>query len=407
MNHLLKVMLFTSLVSGQVHAGGWSGDAMNNPFPLINTQNHRAVTKIMELPAHGEMDRVPWTDSYWPRNKFATSQRYQENPAQPVTFVRIENNKKTLIKNGKDLKDTFKVEELKSMSKSDLDKLSPAEKFCIANCDYSFRHHKNELSSNSTSNDAWEGNCNGWSAAALSLEEPGICDYTNSDGINITWGSGDIKAMVGFLFGRTGINSTATQCGRRNLGFNNFFRGLVGKEIGINPGSFHLILSNLLGLQGRGLVFDVDPSKQVWNHPIYKFNSTMHPIHSAITDKAEKGTVREFAVSTDVFFVIEQRAPSVHPQIVKGNPGFKVQSLDRDTPEHGFIFKKTYTYILEVNNQGEIIGGRWTGASIQDHPDFAWVQPKPEFAGPFKVVGEIYQKSLQNKSSSAGLKPQE
>jgi hypothetical protein len=54
--------------------------------------------------------------------------------------------------------------------------------------------------------------------------------------------------------------------------------------------------------------------------------------------------------------------------IVESNPGrtTHIDQLDSYTQT------KHYSYVLEADEFGKIIGGEWLGTSRTDHPDFAW-----------------------------------
>jgi hypothetical protein len=45
---------------------------------------------------------------------------------------------------------------------------------------------------------------------------------------------------------------------------------------GINPSSFHLAITNLMGIQGKNFVFEPEVDAEIWNHPVWKYNSTYY-----------------------------------------------------------------------------------------------------------------------------------
>ena len=59
--------------------------------------------------------------------------------------------------------------------------------------------------------------------------------------------------------------------------------------------------------------------------------------------------------------------------------------------------KDNYQYILELNGNGEIIGGEWAGGSHYDHPDFLWLPVRQNAAS---ISGVSYEKvkDLLNRS---------
>ena len=65
--------------------------------------------------------------------------------------------------------------------------------------------------------------------------------------------------------------------------------------------------------------------------------------------------------------------------------------------DHGHINKRdrVYNYRVEINQNGQIIGGDWL---TSERPDFLWMQDKPEFANmggiSFSKLGSIYEMSI-------------
>ena len=53
--------------------------------------------------------------------------------------------------------------------------------------------------------------------------------------------------------------------------------------------------------------------------------------------------------------------------------------------------ENVYEYWLELDKNGEIIGGRWVS---DDRPDFIYRESAPLFQGYFKRLEQIYLKSI-------------
>ncbi|GEM_PF-3188752 len=116
----------------------------------------------------------------------------------------------------------------------------------------------------------------------------------------------------------------------------------------IRPDVFHKILVKVIG-QTRGVVvFDITAGSAVWNYPAYKYSTTL-------VDKGTRSiggyTRRVFEASTTVTF---------------SDDGVSVSHLGVKA------FTRTYTYELYTTTYGYIRGGKWLGASVNEHPDFAW-----------------------------------
>ena len=176
--------------------------------------------------------------------------------------------------------------------------------------------------------DKWEGHCNGWAAAAMLVPEPREKVTRN----NITFETADLKGILSEQFMNTYCNFYGTRYWGPDNNYDDIF-----------PEDFHRLLMKYLGEGRSAIIADIDPGIEVWNFPIFRFES------SWTTGWFNK---RKLKVTTKVWIADGKVAPE-------------------------FIgtkwFTKTYTYDLFVDHQGNIINGAWTGASRRDHPDFVWV----------------------------------
>lgn len=253
--------------------------------------------------------------------------------------------------------------DLRQMSEEMIRKLSPSEKYDILLSRYDYPLTNSERERNKPGDADWEGVCNGWSTAAIKYSEPNPVTIVNKEGISIPFGASDIKSLLmlhqyfitqfphyAILGDKCNSKSLVTALSLSNPA------ALSGDSLDscsdANAGSFHLVVSNMLGRLKKGLVFDVDRDDEVWNQPVFKFETRILERSGA---KAR--------VSTDVWYA-EEKMPSWDPMI-------KAQSNN--------IKKATYNYNLELAPDGTIIGGSWIDGSDRDgnnaivyHPDFIW-----------------------------------
>lgn len=137
-----------------------------------------------------------------------------------------------------------------------------------------------------------------------------------------------------------------------------------------NAGSFHLVLVQYLSDLNapdakRGFVMDVTREHEVWNQPVYGFESTIESVQRVdeiddpLKDFRAEGTVRIANVSSVVHYGLE-RGPYV----------------DYNEENGSNITQKTYRYSLELDERGYVIGGEWavTGDAFgsSSAPDFLW-----------------------------------
>jgi hypothetical protein len=141
-----------------------------------------------------------------------------------------------------------------------------------------------------------------------------------------------------------------------------------------NAGAFHVVLANMIGLRKQGFVIDKTRDLQVWNQPVWSYEAQVEGESSEPSPGAAPGTVKEVTMSVGVTYGVE-----VQPHW----DALGDESASR-TAE--------YSYRLELNAQGDIIGGEWL---TSERPDFMWMQEVPEFDGYFAPLKKIYSASIR------------
>jgi hypothetical protein len=165
-----------------------------------------------------------------------------------------------------------------------------------------------------------------------------------------------------------------------------------------NPGAFHLILVSLLskGVVGNspthGFIVDITRDEQVWNHPVYRFESEMGDPTPLNIDNVEDPYKEWRAPGT-------QQIVDVHTTIeygIENGPFLTYKPADERTRT------MRLRYTLELNARGAVLGGEWHPVIMENskpqsgkdllsdlqhtaknfvpellrHPDFIW-GPKP------------------------------
>ena len=174
----------------------------------------------------------------------------------------------------------------------------------------------------------WAGHCNGWTAAAIRHAEPQKTVKRN--GVDFT--PADIKGLLAELY----VYSDVVMLGGEN-------------KATINPGMFHVILTNWISRAEHPFGFDNTAGKEIWNYPVYAYASS----------GAMRGRNRvEVKTNVGYVYMLDQpyhRAPKSHTKMLQLH------------------------YMLELNNDGEIIGGEYFPNSKRI--DIAWVPKKPTQGG--------------------------
>ncbi|MBF0364081.1 MAG: hypothetical protein HQK50_00835 [Oligoflexia bacterium] len=354
---LLNLVSVSTLLAsdGLVPFSAW--DLNNDPANINVEATDRAFEyNLARLPMRGELEKKPWTDTYWPSYKRGIAQRWVDSSSIGFSF-----------------RDFFSSR----LSEKKVAKLSPAEKYdlYLGNMDYPLT----EAEKNRTSRSApkWEGLCHGWAMASMLFDEPNPITVVNNNGVVIHFGSSDIKALLTLLQGNYNEGKTYFAGSRCDAKFNVYrWHNRNNACMDVNAGAFHVILSNKIGILKQGIVIDRQTDKEVWNQPVHAFRSKIIAEQAATADAAT-GTVKEVVVSTVITYTAEIE-PNFYPQNRAGTEDFRVL--------------KEYRYILELNRHGNIIGGEWISS---DYPDFIWTQSRVRFVNYFASLAKLYQLSIR------------
>lgn len=305
------------------------------------------------LPKSGELATTPWSDTYWPHQDGSIAYRWQSGD-KPWEYHR------------------YTYAELLKLSPQQIADLSPAEKFDIyrgltdgPDAYPTVRYTRTYAGPGSQS---WEGICHGWSPASLNHAQPiPVKVKSPINGIELDFGSSDVKALLSFYYGKQAyrqrvVNQSGSRCGDN---------GGCGKDM--NPGALHVIIANQLGIMKEGFIGDMARGNEVWNHPIYKFETD----ELATRDHAKSGAARtathEVKVRTTIWYAIETQ------------PFWNTISTDHK--------KRTYTYWLELDKNNNIVGGRY-GTMLSGGgkaPDFVWKVQPMTFEGSWEALNDIYR----------------
>lgn len=348
MNRIVVVLALCSLV----FADPW--DAQNNPEQLNpgTTQFHYT---LKSLPTGGQTANQPWSDTYWPSYQSGVAHRWmvEQQGGDPQDFKYP----------------FYTLANLSAMTSDQISVLSPAEKLDIFNSRYDYPFVKSEWKRTRPDDPTWEGICHGWSPAALFYLQPDAVTLVNADNISVPFGSSDVKALLSYYVGQYDDKMTSQFIGTRcNTDLDAHpDQANVSSCADLNYGAYHVIFSNIVGSQSKGMVVDRERGIQVWNQPVYSFNSTVVYVDAA---HASVETVMTYAKET---------APAWNKH-------------------DAYLYSETYDYTLELDGNGKITGGVVAGF---DRVDFAWNDNIDPFYGYFQKLGQIYSASIGGNASMA------
>lgn len=353
-----KSLLFSLLLSMSALADTWNGS--NDPANFDSNYEYH----LSRLPLKAELPnaKAPWSSSYWPRMKGSINYRW--NTENPTGFNLKSPNR----------------EQVMQMSREDLARLSPAEKFDLARGRYDYPLSSDVAAGATPNAKDYEGICDGWTASSIQFSEPLPVDHTNPDGIVIPFGSSDVKALMSYDIS---INFEPGAMQSRFVGKYCVVRLFqAGPCADINPGAFHVVLANQIALKQQSFAVDIEYGRETWNQPVVGFEFEIRG------STRVSGAAQAYIVHAKLKYAEDDpEAPEYHkvfnwnPVVGTENYMTAVQELD---------------YILELDYAGRIIGGEWIGSSRKQHPDLFWMPTKKiEWTPDFKLLYDLYKPAHQ------------
>lgn len=335
-------------------------DDYNNPALL----DAGAVFRFSDLPSSGSALNIPWADIYWPSHLGGIALRWKAG-FQPPFNVMLPTE-----------------QQVRSMSAAELDVLSPAEKYDIFMGRFDYPTVQAELIRTHPSMPIWFGLCHGWASASVNFNEPGRLVVEGATGVELPFSSGDIKALLAYAQGvvyQPYVRALGQRCEVDLVSQPHLRNSASCRDT--NAGSFHLILTNLVGRSGQQVIADLSRGSEVWNFPIYGYTTReveRRPpsLGSAVT------AASEVVVETAVEFIVELEAPNVE-RIGDSRSIASEQIL--------------YQYTVELDQYDRVVGGAWIS---EERPDFLWTQEKADFRGYYGNIESLYERSIRIGDSS-------
>lgn len=381
------LLSFATLLPLAAHADRF--EAGNSPVFFKKISGTELITTYKQLPMNGNQldDRYGWSETYWPSNVGGIAYRWNSPNPEPFKY-------KLKTK-----------EELKVMSMEELAQLSPAEMYDIAMGDYNYTLTKKTLGRYSTRDLWWEGICHGWAQAATNYPEPAKVLVSNPDGIRVPFGSSDVKALLAMheAYNYGGAYSfTGRRCkvsgkvegegDNRDRNPNPPTDELANTPDckDVNAGAFHVVITNMLGIHGRGFVADIDRFNDVWNQPITSYESSVIGEEAISDADTAAGITRKIRVKTKMTYGEELKFYT--PELAATGARNFVSKNPVTGTVHQEFRNKPYEYILELDSAGKIVGGTWV---TETRPDFMWMfERSKSFKNspvPLGGLGKIYK----------------
>ncbi len=389
-------------------------DSANRGDRLHHELSDKEYTTFDPSNTTGETDWDVFASNWWPQSKNGTAWRWQ--PGAPQSYDDLSDaarlspiEKYDLMFNPGQTKEVEAVshcryreavEDAENCDKIDHPAVTvagPATKWELEN-QGTYQQYEPE---------GWWGHCNGWAsyvtAEPLGAPERDIsvklvegelveCVDTNEDGCTF-WKAGDIEALMTELY----FSDQATFSGRRcnanpdDLEVDEYGRPVETACRDLNPGSFHIAITGLLGKGATNLVtkekgrpafiIDHNADWEVWNFPIVRFEiSDQEEVSEERANEliGATGSDYEFNSSAKKFVRVKLEYWMVSDGVSQSEM-MKVAS-DRNVQPH----QVELNYVLELDNKDVILGGEWIESPValgpdnkKLHPDFMWMAIDP------------------------------
>lgn len=405
------------VLKGRIITSAW--DRKNIPENILVTKAARDSNlerRFNLLPTKGKLPTLPWTGDYWASYRGGISYRWNNRNLELDDPSRFE----------------YKIGEAPG---GDVNLLSPSEKWDLYTGSGSFsltRSERRRVGLGVREIPKWEGLCHAWAPATVNYKNPTRPVTVKSpSGQPITFYSSDIKALLTYFLhwdnprnggsGRSFSSFLGSRCSATLKELRDAYSSLMGwspitalrpytKYLkgacgDSNAGSFHLVLTNLIGKRKKSFMMDVTRTQEVWNQAVYKFESEVLEEREKASKGAAEGTVKEKDILSKVWYVAEPSFPFSKDGIksIEGKPIYTEASATTE---------KWFFYRVELDSENKVIGGEWLrpkdyssyfqgGLSssddrfFEDRPDFLWDETSPSFYGRFLKLEGLYEQSIK------------
>ncbi len=310
--------------------------------------------RLASLPRTGEATKTPWAASYWPVYQDSINYRWDgassESPS--AKYARAFGL------------DPAAVEDAVSRSNG-VDGSGGDACTTTSQCASGESCSKRRGQTSGRCIPTWWGICHAWSPAAILEPEPKHAVTLGG----VTFKVNDIKALVELGYDDNVAKSVSGRCeissGER---FDANGRPTNTDCRDTNPGTWHVVVTNLLGLRGQSFVEDRTRDDEVWNQPLRGYRVTsLTEVSASEANRLVTGDTGSYSFNARAVKLYDVKMTASYisesPSSTDGNLSSRIATYTKTD---------SYRYVLEVDAAGKIIGGEWVGTSKKAHPDFLW-----------------------------------
>lgn len=361
------------------------GPFMENTVPVVRLEDMERA-RLRE----GEVSRRPWSGDYWPVSRGMLGNRFGD---QEFLFLPDWLSRSVYIRR-------HPVADLLRRGPSEMKKLSTSEKYDLLIGDKAgvltqkmWDEGRNYYEADGQVEE-WMGLCHGWAPAAIyePLPASAVTAESPDQRLRIKFLPSEIKGLLSFSWAtnRFDIHFLGSRCDKKDPLRDENGRLLEPECFDINPATWHKLIVNRIGVLRKSFIIDATFDYQVWNQPVFAYSYKYYdPVTSEESDTLASA-VRSYEDfrSTDRF--AKYRSPRTRSIVgISMGVGYiaemGVNVLEVDNSE-GHAIWAGYRYDLELDENGEVVGGEWEN---EFHPDFVWA-PKtgawPQAPGEYSLA---------------------
>lgn len=345
---------------------------------LVDRLEHRTLAAMQAADlAAARLPESPWSDDYWALYLGVLGKRYADDH-----FPRADDwhaNYDYIQRHP--ARDIVARENAAA-----IDLLSPAEKYDILVGDTAMGLTQRMWAEGKYYYDRdgevepWMGICHGWAPASYCLPRPRhAVELLAADGrTRLRFYPADIKGLATLLWANADTVSrfVGGRCNDKKPEVDASGRLTSERCFDTNPGTFHLAVVNQLGVARRSAVMDATFDYEVWNQPLYGYRYALfNPQTRRYAPDLAAATVSRADYTRDHF-----RARRATPAAAFVGVMMQLTYVVETAPTHAVddgpgddrLRTARYLYDLELDADGNIIGGEWY---TNKHPDFLWTPP--------------------------------
>lgn len=217
-----------------------------------------------QLPVTGAAERTPWPGDYW-GTAWDTLNKEWDNGLSPAekwakAFNRPATQEQISVNNGV--------------------KSATWRKACTTNADCTSEMDGSICASSYDGNEkrcipTWWGICHGWAPGAIA--EPAAVNpvtRTAADGSTVTFYPGDLQGLMSLMYTEVPTKFISSRCNKNEPPTDSNGRLINGECRDMNPGTWHILTTNMLGMRKASFVLDRTWDDEVWNQPMRNYKIT-------------------------------------------------------------------------------------------------------------------------------------